>query len=124
MYHIEKQLFRTPKTPPKGASKGAHTGFMFYAGEDDDAGLVEIEEKHRKLLKRHGWQEKVLTTDKTIWFTFEQHQVNKVVRLIKDEIEEGGLSKRQPCGFVWFLREEDIKDLDMTNVDTSYFARK
>lgn len=124
MYHIEKQLFRTPKTQPKGDAKGAHTGFMFYAGEDDDAGLVEIEEKHQRLLEKHGWRKKVLETDKTIWFTFEQHQVNKVVRILKNQIKECGLSKKSPCGFVWFLTEEDIKDLDMTNIDTSHFARK
>ena len=124
MYHIQKQLFRTPKTKPKGANKGAQIGFMFYAGEDDDAGFVEIEEKHERLLENYGWRKKLLANDKVIWFTFFQNEVNKVVRVLKNQLEEEGLSKKNPCGFVWFLDEQDIKDLDLTTIETSYFLRE
>ena len=124
MYHIEKQLFRTPFTKPDKGNKGAHIGFMFYSGEGEDAGFEEIDAKHCQVLAKHDFREKTLETGKTIWFTFFQNEVNKVVRVLKPQIEGGDLSKKPPCGFVWFLNAKDVKDLDMSLVETYHYQRK
>jgi hypothetical protein len=124
MYHIEKQLFRTPFTKPDKDRKGAHIGFMLYSGEGENAGLEEISKDHQDVLSKHGWREKTLANGKTLWFTFMQNEVNKVVRVLKPQIEGGDLSKRPPCGFVWFLEESDVKGLDMSIVETYHYQKK
>jgi hypothetical protein len=50
--------------------------------------------------------------------------VNKIVRVLANQIEGNGLSKKDPCGFVWFLTDEDIDGLDLSTIETHHMVRK